>query len=260
MKLITKKRLFFDLETSFCVGWFWRTGQQFISNNQIIEHSKIISAHWSWEGEDEVHHAHWGINKQCDKRVLKELIKQLNFADEVITHNGIKFDLKWLRARALYHDLEMHPYYKMIDTYTLVKKLVKLPSYSLGNVCKYYGLEAKKDAGGFDTWYKVQIEKDREALDHLLYYGDGDILSLKALYYKLQPHIESSTHFGVKSGGDKYSCTECGNTHIYHNKMYVTKSGTVQHYMKCADKSCAKMFKISNKSYMDWIKYNRHQK
>ena len=64
-----------DLETSMCVGWFWRTGKQFINANQIIEGTKIISAHWSWEGEEEVHHVHWGLKKQCDKKVLKRQSK-----------------------------------------------------------------------------------------------------------------------------------------------------------------------------------------
>jgi len=257
MKLVTKKRLFFDLETSFCIGWFWRPGKQFVSANQILEHSKIISAHWSWEHEDEVHHIHWGLNKQCDKRVIKKLVELFNKADEVVAHNGTKFDMKWVRARALAHNIPMHPYYKMIDTYTIIKRLVALPSYSLGNVCKYYELEAKIDAGGFDTWYKVQLKKDREALDHLLYYGDGDILSLKALFYKIQPQIEVSTHFAVKAGGDKYDCPECGCTKANYGKKYVTKSGTIQHYLRCADRSCARMFKVNNKTYQDWLKFNR---
>jgi len=257
MKAVTRKRLFFDLETSFCIGWFWRPGKQFVSANQIINNSKIISAHWSWEGEDEVHNVHWGLDKQCDKRVLKELVKQMNKADEIIAHNGDKFDMKWVRARALAHNIPMLPYYKTIDTYKVVKRLCALPSYSLANVCKYYNLEAKKDAGGFDTWYRIQVHKDRDALDHLLYYGDGDILSLKALFYKLQPHTEASTHYAVSAGYDKYDCPECGNNNVWHNKKYVTKAGTIQHFMRCGDKSCAKHFKVSNKTYQDWLKYRR---
>ena len=111
-------------------------------------------------------------------------------------HNGDRFDMKWVRSRAIYHGLQMNPFYKTIDTLKMCKSKLMLPSYSLGNICKYYGLEAKLDAGGINTWIKVQFEKDQEALDHLLYYGDGDIVSLKAVYHKLAEYYEPTTHYG----------------------------------------------------------------
>jgi DNA polymerase elongation subunit (family B) len=258
MKLITKKRLFIDIETSMCFGWFWRTGKQYISDNQIFpgKETKVISVHWSWN-DGPVQNMHWGLNKQCDKKIIKKIIELFKDSDEIIGHNFSSFDLKWIRSRAIKHDLEMHPYHKVIDTYQIMKKIANLHRYTLKYCCQYFGLPAKEDPGGYETWLKIQIDKDKEALDHLLFYGDGDIISTKALYYKLQPHIEVSTHFAVKAGFDKYDCPECGSTHVGHNKMYVTKAGTIQHYMKCYNKLCRKTFKVSNKTYQDWLKYSR---
>jgi len=189
--MVSKKRLFYDIETSFCKGHFWRPGwNQTIHPHQITEHAKIISIHWKWEGDDKVKNVDWGLDKQCDKAPLKKFIKEINKADEIITHNGKRFDTPWLRTRALYHGLDFPHTLNEIDTYKLAKKYLNLPSNSLKEVCKYYGLESKKDAGGIDTWIDVVYKKDRKALDHLLYYGDGDITSLEAVFNKLRPYVK----------------------------------------------------------------------
>ena len=250
-----RKRLFYDIETSFCQGHFWRPGwNQNILPHQITDYAKIISIHWSWEGSDKVYNLDWGLNKQCDKKMLKKFVKELDKADEVITHNGKRFDTPWIRTRALFHGLDMRYQYNEVDTYKLCKKYLNLPSNSLAEVCKYYNLEAKKSAGGIDTWINVIYKKDKEALDHLLYYGDGDIVSLKAVYYKLRPYVAPNFQFAVKNGDSKFHCPECSAL-PYWNKTYTTAQGTIQHYMKCRNKECRTTFKINNKTYQDWFKY-----
>ena len=75
---ITRKRLFYDIETSFCEGHFWRAGyNQNILPHQIMRYAQIISVSWKWEGEKEVHHLDWGLKKQCDKQLVKKFIKVL---------------------------------------------------------------------------------------------------------------------------------------------------------------------------------------
>lgn len=256
------RRLFYDIETSFCQGHFWRPGwNQNIQPHQITDYAKIISIHWSWEGEDEVHNLDWGLSKQCDKAMLKKFIKEMDKADEIVTHNGKRFDTPWIRTRALFHEIPMRYEYNEIDTYKLCKKYLNLPSNSLAEVCKYYGLEAKKSAGGIDTWINVVYHKDREALDHLLYYGDGDIVSLKAVFEKLRPYVKPNMNHHVepvqvdlKIVAGKFFCPECGSLTKW-NKSYTTAQGTPQHYMKCRSKECGTYHKISNRDYMNYIKY-----
>lgn len=253
--MIKRKRLFFDLETSFCQGHFWRPGyNQTIQPHQITDYAKIISIHWKWEGEDKVHNLNWGLHKQCDKEMLKIFIKEMNKADEIVTHNGKKFDTPWIRTRCIFHGIEMKHTYNEIDTYKLCKKYLNLPSNSLKEVCKYYNLPAKKDAGGIDTWIDVIYKKDQKALDHMLYYGDGDVISLEAVFNKLKPYVKHESNYAVLKGGEKFDCPECG-TLAKWNKTYTTSSGTILHYMKCRDSNCNTYFKINNKTYMDYLKY-----
>ena len=252
---MVRNRLFYDIETSFCKGHFWRPGyNQNILPHQILEYAKIISIHWRWEGEEEVHHLHWGLKKQCDKAMIKKFIAQMDKADEIITHNGKRFDTPWIRTRALYHGLEMRHTYNEIDTYKLCKKYLNLPSNSLKEVCKYYNLVSKKDAGGMDTWVDVVSQKSQEALDHLLFYGDGDIVSLEAVFNKIKTYVKPNMHYAVLRGEEKFHCPECSSL-PWWNKTYTTAAGTIQHYLKCSNKECRVPFKVNNKTYMDYLQY-----
>ena len=85
-----------------------------------------------------------------DKRTKRE--KELDKADEIIAHNGDRFDIKWIRTRAVYHGLQMKHTYNSIDTLKVAKKYLNLPSNKLAEICSYYGLEAKRDAGGINRW------------------------------------------------------------------------------------------------------------
>jgi hypothetical protein len=252
-----KKRLFYDIETSLCEGVFFRPGyNQRVTPQQVLKHAQIICISWSWEGEDEVHNIDWGLKEQDDKKLLKKFIKELNKADEIVAHNGDRFDIRWIRARALKHDLkDMKPHYRTIDTYKIAKKYLALPGYRLRDIAEYYGLEAKLDPGGLQTWIDVVIHKDKEALDTMNWYCDGDIVTLKEVYYKMQPFILHQFNYAVKNGGEKFHCPECGKLGCW-NKTYTTAAGTIQHYMRCRDKQgCNKMYKINNKTYQDYLRY-----
>ena len=48
-----RKRLFFDIETSFNIGFFWRAGyKQVITPEQIIHERKVICVSYKLEYED----------------------------------------------------------------------------------------------------------------------------------------------------------------------------------------------------------------
>lgn len=250
-----RKRLFYDIETSFCKGHFWRPGwNQTIHPHQITEYAKIISIHWKWEGHKRVHNLDWGLEEQCDKKLLEKFITELDKADEIVTHNGKSFDTPWIRTRCLYHNIPMRHTYNEIDTYKLCKKYLNLPSNSLAEVCKYYDLPHKLDAGGINTWIDVVYKKDKKALKHLLKYGDGDIISLEAVFKKLRPYIKPNVQYSVLYGSTKYHCPECSHLGCW-NKTYTTAAGTVQHYMRCRDKDCRTFYKVNNKTYQDYLQY-----
>ena len=247
------RRLYYDIETSLCKGVFFRPGyNQTINPSQILAYGKIICISYAVNDGD-VKHVHWGNNKQCDKKLLETFIKELNKADEIIAHNGDKFDIRWIRARAAYHNLEVRPDYRTIDTYKQSKRLFNLPSHKLSEVAKYFGLTNKLDPGGLQTWIDIVIHKDKEALDRMIHYCDGDIITLREVYKKIQNYAKPTMHYGVLKGGEKFSCPSCGSNHIHYNKSYTTAAGTIKHYVRCV--KCRQPFQINNKTYMDYLKF-----
>ena len=125
-----KKRLFFDLEVSANVVFSWRIGRDVsLSPDDIIKERAIICACYKWEGDDKVYSLEW--NKGDDKDLLLKFSKVINSADEVITQNGDAFDIKWLRARCIYHDIPVSPKFNSIDTLKMARAGFKFNSNKL---------------------------------------------------------------------------------------------------------------------------------
>jgi DNA polymerase elongation subunit (family B) len=253
--MITKrKRLFFDLETSFNIGFFWRSGWGItIPPENIIHERKVICASYKWEYEDEVHTLVWDEN-QDDKKLLKAFIKILNKADEIVAHNGDNFDIKWLRTRCLYYNLPMFPKYQSIDTLKQSRSLFNFNSNKLDYIAKFLGVGSKTEHEGIDLWKKIIFDKDPDALKRMIAYCENDVVILQKVFNKLNRYTKPTVHYGVLKDYDKYVCPECGSMHLHLSKTYATAMGTVRRNMRCADKSCQKKFTISNKTYQDYRK------
>jgi DNA polymerase elongation subunit (family B) len=90
--MVKRKRLYFDIEVSPNIGFFWNPGHKIsISYENIIHERAIICICYKWEYEKKVSFLTWD-SKQCDKAMLKEFIKVANEADEMVGHNGDRFD------------------------------------------------------------------------------------------------------------------------------------------------------------------------
>jgi len=141
------KRLFFDIETSPNIGLFWTAGyKQNISHENIIKERAIICICYKWAGEDEVHSLTWDKN-QNDKKLLEQFIKILNDANEIIGHNGDRFDLPWIRTRCLYHRIPIFPNYTTLDTLKNSRSKFKFNSNKLDYIASFLGLGKKIHTG-----------------------------------------------------------------------------------------------------------------
>lgn len=255
---ITRKIMFFDIETSFNIGIFWRSGYNLnIQHDDIIKERAIICVSWKWEGKDEIHHLTWDKN-QCDKKLLISFIKEMNKADEVIAHNGDRFDIKWLRTRCLFHDIDMFPSYQSIDTFKHAKSQFNFNSNKLDYIAKFLGVGAKLKHEGMAMWKSIVFDKDKDALDRMVEYCDMDVEVLESVYKKLEPYINHKVNYSVMRGGEKFDCPTCGGM-TTHKSLYTTSAGTIKHRMMCNDrKDCRKTFTINNKTYIDWLRFKNN--
>ena len=232
-----RKRLFFDIETSPNIGLFWEAGfKKNIDYSNIIKERAIICICYKWEDSKEVGYLTWD-SKQCDKKMLQKFIEVANSADELVGHNGDKFDLAWIRTRCLFHRISIFPVYTTIDTLKLSRSKFKFNSNKLDYIAKYLGM-GEKIKTEFGLWKDIVLNKDKEAMTKMVKYCQQDVKLLEKVYKELSTHIFAKTHYGVIFGEDRGSCPECGSDDLWRMSNRVSATGVKKIQFQC--KTCNK--------------------
>ena len=255
------KRLFFDIETGYYIlkirAWQLKNFNKYFNYDDIVREKEIICISYKWQYEDKVHTLDWRCG---EKQMLKDFIKILGEADEVIGHNGDKFDLRFLRARCLYHGVLMFPTYRTLDTLKKSRSSFLFASNALNYLLKYTEVGSKVEHEGMPMWKKCvegDPEESEEALQKMIEYCEGDVIGLADYYAVISPFITHNNNFAVLTGGNKWDCPECGSKHVQLHHTYTTAMGIIRRQMKCND--CKKQYKISNKNYMGMLEYTMNK-
>lgn len=242
--------LIYDIETSYNIVKSWRIGYNLnLNHGDIIEERKIICVSYKWLGEKEVYNLTWD-NNQCDKFLLEQFIEVMNEADILVAHNGDRFDIKWIRTRALYHGLEMLPKYNTFDTLKLAKKKFNFNSNKLDYIAKFLGQEGKIKTE-MALWDDVILKQDKAALQKMLDYCDEDVRQLEKVYDILVQHENPKIHVGALNG-DKISSPITGSKNLELVKTTTTASGMIKRIMKDLDVN--RLFEMSDTNYQKWLK------
>lgn len=242
------KRLFFDIETSYCLGFFWRPSfKTSISYEQIIKHSAIICICYKWQGSEKIHYLKW--DKGCDKQMIKKFVDVLLEADEIVGHNSDKFDLKWVRTRCLMSGIKSLPDFKSIDTLKISRQKFNFPSNRLDAIGKYLGFGGKKDTGGIQLWHDIIQRNSAKAMGEMVAYCKRDVDLLEKVYLKLEGFANNKTHRGVQAGNDKCSCRNCGADNYVISQTRYNAQGNQMKVLRCND--CHKYYSVSLKVYND---------
>lgn len=230
------KVLSYDIETSYNIVKAWRAGYNLvITHKDIIKERGIICISYKWLGE-KVQNLTWDKN-QCDKKMIEKFIKVLKEADIIVAHNGDKFDIKWIRGRAIKHGISMSPDILAIDTCKEARKLFNLNSNKLDYIANYLGVGGKIQTGGLQLWDDIILNKDPKALKKMVKYCDNDVVILEKVYKKMIPYMKSKTTVSE----NRRACPECGSR-MNLDKYRVLASGAKQVQLNCTN--CGKYHTI----------------
>lgn len=245
------KVLIYDIETSPNIGWFWRAGYKLnIAHDNIIKERAIICVSYKWLGEDEVFTLTWDKN-QCDKFLIENFIEVMNEADMLVAHNGDRFDLKWIKTRALKHGItNMLIDYKTLDTLKLAKKKFNFNSNRLDYISKFLGFKGKIKTD-INLWTDIVFKKDEQALRDMVTYCEEDVRQLENVYCKLVGWEKPKFHAGVLQGKERFSSPINGGYNLKKIKETVTTAGTIKHIMKDLDTN--RMFEMNDSNYKKYI-------
>lgn len=235
------KRLFLDIETSPGKYYAWGAGyDKFIDYRNIIEERKIICIAWQWENAI-THVKTWDKNRD-DKQLIAGIIPIIAQADEVIGHNIDRFDMPWIRTRALVHELPAVQVARTVDTLKWARRYFYLQSNKLDYLARFLGI-GKKIPQREGNWNAV-TQGDRSALKAMAQYCAHDVNGLlEPVWKRLGIVCPVASHAGVIEGGPKWSCPRCASQMVRYVRGYITAAGNMKYQMQC--KACGGYFSIA---------------
>lgn len=237
------KRLFFDIETSPNIVYSWNIGYNLnISYENILTERAVICICYKWEHENTVHSLVW--DRGNDKQLLIEFAEILNSADEVVAHNGDRYDIKWFRTRCIKYGISVTPYITSIDTLKEAKKYFRFNSNRLDYIGQFLGVGKKAETGGFDLWKSIVSQNNKKSLLVMVNYCKQDVLLLEKVFNKFNKYIKHKSHipmyYNVDSRGN---CPNCGSTKLNKAKLRVSVAGRYTQQYLC--KGCGKYHSVS---------------
>lgn len=242
LKIASKKikRLYIDLETSPNIVYSWSIGYNLtLSHDNLIKERSIICGCYKWEGESTVHSLSW--NNGDDRELVLKFAEILDSADEIIGHNGDKYDLKFFRARAIFHNITSLPEFKTIDTLKIARKEFRFNSNRLDYIGQYLGLGRKMETGGFSLWKDVMAGSE-SALKKMIDYCKQDVLLLEKVYNKLEGYTKPKTNLALLNGGDKCDCPKCASKKVHIRGNSISATGIRKKRLQCQD--CGTYFQV----------------
>ncbi len=214
MKKLLKsiKCLILDCETTPNHGWFWRPGsKQSISHKQIIEERKIICISYKWAGQKKTHTLDFGLRKQDDTHLLKEITKLINEADIVVGQNHDRFDLPWIQGRLFIKGLEPiknRPGLITLDTLKLARGTLGLNAFRLDYMSKVIGRKGKI-VMEIEDWLNIIYHKDKKSWAKMLKYCPDDVNETEQLLYRQLPYVKLTGFLGELQKGILRICPDC---------------------------------------------------
>lgn len=214
-KKTSAKILFHDIETSLAVSFHFGQWQQNLGIKQQVHESHLLSHSWAWN-DGEVKGSiltQEEVLARDDQRLVLEIWQLLDECDIYVAHNGKKFDVRKINGFFLKHGLPPPSPYKVVDTLLISRRKFGLPFHNLAYLAKFLDVTRKIDNSGIDLWIDCAYGK-QEALDEMLDYNLGDIVTLREIYYRLIMWDNEAVNMALYESVEGLVCPHCASTEI----------------------------------------------
>jgi len=126
------------------------------------------------------------VSGDLDKRILVDCIEEMRNFNRLIGHYSSRFDLPFLRTRALYWNIEFPTYGEIIqeDVWDIARRVLKLHSNRQDSVSETLLGHSRKTRFSPRHWI-MALQGDPEALAFVLDHNKKDVLDLEQNYNKL---------------------------------------------------------------------------
>jgi hypothetical protein len=231
------KTLIIDIETAPALGDVWGLWQNNVGLNQLRKSGYIMSYAAKWLGKNKVYYDDCSDDGQADEcHIVEGMCELLDEADIVVAHNGDKFDLPWIRGRALKYGLVPPSPYKQIDTLKTAKREFRFISNKLEYLADFLGCAPKKrhlKFPGHEMWTEC-IRGNQAAWREMKKYNIQDIKTLEEVYLLMRPWMRNHPNLGVYAEDEDRVCPKCGSKHLHSRGYTTTQVGKYQKF-QCQD-------------------------
>jgi len=179
-------------------------------------------------------------NMNDDYDVCKAAYDVLKDADAIITHNGKRFDWKFLQTRLKINKLPHLDKILHIDTCHIARSNLSMYSNRLKDLAAEFTPERKINTGGKKLWTRI-YRGDKSAMFDMVKYCKQDVVTTEALFESLRPFVTNLPNFNLFNNNPE-SCTGCGGSKLQRNGKLVTKT-KIHQRLRCTDCGCSKISK-----------------
>jgi len=118
-----------------------------------------------------------------DTRIVQNLINILSQFDRVVGHYSSKFDLPFVRTRALYDGLDFPSYGQLYqdDTWSVARTKLKLNSNKLDVIALALFGETQKTRIEFKYWIGA-LHADKQSIDYIVDHNKKDVIDLEKVW------------------------------------------------------------------------------
>lgn len=207
-----------DIETLPITTHNWHLFDEPRALDRLVKDWAIFMGAAKWMHEKKVHikDTESAFDPYDDKEVVRWLCELLGEADIVVGQNLQKFDMRKIRARAVYHGLKPFREPMIADTLLMGREVAQFTSHKLEYVSGMVDTQKSKHLKfpGFALWLGV-IDRNPAAYKEARLYNRDDVISTEQWYLKLRPWARKHPNVAHFYEGADPRCTRCGSTDLH---------------------------------------------
>lgn len=206
-----------DIERAPSLGTFWDQGKQYVSADQMLEESYVLTWQAKWQ------HGSWhhgNLNAEGHDKIIRRIHALIGKADIVVGWYTDGFDLKVLNKEYLLLGLTPPAPYKSVDLWKTAHNTFKFLSNSLDHVAKTMGCPFRKLPHDKEMWLRCMgILKDRpieRAFRDMLRYNKRDVELVDWILPQFLPYIKGLPNMNlyIPDSRGKRICPKCLSTRL----------------------------------------------
>lgn len=233
----------FDLETIWDINEWAREDRAFAMSNwpgrtMKANINSILCFGYQVHGQKARNISVWHFpnrfkkNLNDDYDVCKAAYEILKDADAVVTHNGKRFDMSFLKTRLKKHRLPALPHRLVhIDTKEIASREYSLFSNKLSDLTEFLGVSAKISTSGKKLWSRI-YKGDKKAQREMDIYNIQDVIATTECALAMREVTQIWPNHNIDSANPV--CRACGSKRL-QKKGFLRTATTKKQRLVCQD-------------------------